>query len=297
MAPELLSSTERLYSADRLGNVELDALAVLVRASPGRPWRRNCRDRPPACTTGRLCSDRPARRCRCSRARPISTIEGTCPALAALVNNRAASRASLAAILPTSRIWPRRCIASVLSLAAAASAGAAPPPRPLPRRVPPAARWPGLHGADSPASAPLRYHRAALASSRSRRCRRRTACPGDTWRGHCRHRPSGAASAGNRRHRLQHATLRGRLRSWHQRHDPLAKLVQVHIGPAVHADDDIAEPEPGLLGRTAGRGAEEQHALAVREAERKSQWQLEWLNIDAEPPLLRVVRLTSCSLR
>ena len=53
----------------------------------------------------------------------------------------------------------------------------------------------------------------------------------------------------------------------HQRHDPLAKLVQIHNGPAVHADDDIAEPEPGLLGRTAGRGAEEQHALAVREAE------------------------------
>jgi hypothetical protein len=82
-----------------------------------------------------------------------------------------------------------------------------------------------------------------------------------------------------------------------QRHYLLAKIDPARDGPAIHADNDIAEAQPGLVGWPTGRSAKEEHTVGIGEAERNSQWQLERLNVDAKPPLFRVVRLASCFCR
>ena len=48
-----------------------------------------------------------------------------------------------------------------------------------------------------------------------------------------------------------------------------------------------------LGGRTAGHGIEEEGAVAIGQAERESQRQLEGLHLDAEPAFLDIVGLAA----
>ena len=74
---------------------------------------------------------------------------------------------------------------------------------------------------------------------------------------------------------------------------PLAQIIHVRDSLFVQADDDIPVAKPGLSGWTAAGWIEEKRAIGVSTSERSSQRQLKSFHFDAEPPLLRVVRLTA----
>ena len=73
----------------------------------------------------------------------------------------------------------------------------------------------------------------------------------------------------------------------------LAQVVDVGDGPAVQADDDVAEAQSRLGGRTAGHGTEQEGAVGIGQAEREGQRQLEGLHLHAEPALLDIVGLAA----
>src|SRR5581483_6391301 len=66
---------------------------------------------------------------------------------------------------------------------------------------------------------------------------------------------------------------------------------------AVQADDDVAEAQAGLRRGTADQSAEDQRAVAVDEAERERQRQLDRLHVDAQPALQPVGGLAAHARR
>ena len=145
-----------------------------------------------------------------------------------------------------------------------------------------------------PAAAPFRYQLTASTSSRA------TPTPVRVHPAQPEH-DVGVAALAQPAQRLQEIAAVGgdaphfqlRVRARRHRCHALAQLVHVRDGAAVEADDDIAEAQPGLSGRTVGRGLENEHAVGVGETERERQRQLQRIHLHAEPALLRLLRLAA----
>ena len=145
-----------------------------------------------------------------------------------------------------------------------------------------------------PADAPLRYQADGLGVVT------RHADAGGVHPAQAKH-DVGVAALGQPAQRLQeiaavggdapHLQLRVRARR-HRRH-ALAQLVRHARRAAVEADDDVAEAQPRLSGRTVGGRLEDERAVGVGETERQRQRQLQRIHLHAEPALLRVLGLAA----
>ena len=136
-----------------------------------------------------------------------------------------------------------------------------------------------------PAAAPFRYHCTASTSSRATPPpvayivpSRNMTCalpPSPSRRSVCRKSPSSALT----RHTSSSASVPGG-----DRRHALVSSSTFATGRPFEADDDVAEADPGLSGRTVGHRLEDERAVGVGEAERERQRQLQRIHLTPSQP-------------